>query len=76
MFISICNINTYRTLEHLYSSQRILDLFRSNAENSSSYEKMLREKNLQLPELQFYINNIAGFLVIVELIFSRRKYHQ
>ena len=37
---------------------------------------MLREKNLQLTELQFCINNIATCLGIVDLLSARRQDHQ
>ena len=37
------------------------------SENSSGYEQMLYEKNMQLTELQLYINNIARCLGIVIL---------
>ena len=43
---------------------------------SSGYEKTLRKKNMQLTELQFYINNIARCLDIVDLLSTRRQYHQ
>ena len=37
---------------------------------------MLCKKDLKLTELQLYINNIAGFLVIVFLLSLNRQYHQ
>ena len=37
---------------------------------------MLRKKNIQLIELQFYINNIARCLGIVYILSARIKYHQ
>ena len=48
----------------------------SISDNSSGYEQTLREKNMQLMALQFYINNIPRCLDIVDILYARRKYHQ
>ena len=48
----------------------------SQSGNSSGYEQTLREKNLQLTELQLYTNNIARSLGIVDIFSAVRKYHQ
>ena len=42
----------------------------SNSNNSSGYEKTLCDKNLQITELQLYINNIKKCLGIVDLLSS------
>ena len=44
--------------------------------NSSGYEQTICDNNLQLTELQFYINNVARCLGIVDLLYSRIQYHQ
>ena len=43
----------------------------SLSDNSNGYEKILLENNLQLTELQFYINNIARCLGIVVILSAR-----
>ena len=43
---------------------------------SSSYKRTLREKNLQLADLQLYIKNIARCLGKLDFISVRIKYHQ
>ena len=43
---------------------------------SSGYDQNLREKNLELKELKFYINNITRCLGIVVILSALRKYHQ
>ena len=53
-----------------------LELSQSNSYNSIVHEKMLRKKNMQLPQLQLYINNIARCLGILDLLSAKRKYHQ
>ena len=41
----------------------------------SGYDQTLREKNPQLTELKFYINNIARCIGIVYILSARRQYH-
>ena len=48
----------------------------SLSDNSSGYEQTLLEKNLQLTELKFYINNIGGCLGMVDLLSTRRQDNQ
>ena len=45
-------------------------------ESSNGDEQTLREKNLQLTELQLYINNITRCPGTVVILFARRKDHQ
>ena len=44
--------------------------------NSSGYEQTLYKKNMQLTKLQFYINNIARCLGIVDILSERRQDHK
>ena len=48
----------------------------SLSDNSSGYDETLRENNLQLIELQFYINNIIRCIGIVDILSEERKDHQ
>ena len=48
----------------------------SLSDNSSGYKQMLREKNLQLTELQFYTKNKTRCQFIVALLYSRIQYYQ
>ena len=50
--------------------------WQSSLYNSSGNEKRLRDNNLQLTKLQFYINNITRCIDIVNLISARIQYHQ
>ena len=43
------------------------------SDKSSGYEQTLRKKNLQLTELQLFINNIASFLSILFVLSARRQ---
>ena len=43
----------------------------SQSGNSSGYDQTLREKNMQLTELQFYINNITSCPGIVDLFICK-----
>ena len=45
-------------------------------ENSSGYKQTLREKKLQLTELQFYTNNIARCIGIMDILYTSGKDHQ
>ena len=45
----------------------------SNSYNSSGYEQTLCENNMQLTELQLYINNIARCIGILGLLSAARK---
>ena len=48
----------------------------SLSENWCGYEQILREKNMQLMELQFYINKIARCLGIVDILSASRQDNQ
>ena len=46
------------------------------SEKLSGYEQTIREKNLQLTELQLYINNIARCLCIGFILSARKQDYQ
>ena len=48
----------------------------SLSENSSGYEKKLRDKNLQITELKLYINNTTRCLGKVDILSARKQDHQ
>ena len=50
--------------------------FSTLSDSLSGYEQTFCENNLQLMELQFYINNIARCLGMVVLLSERRQDHQ
>ena len=53
-----------------------MELFQSIQDNSSDYDQMLYDNNMQLMELQFYINNIARCLDIVDLLYIIIQYQK
>ena len=61
-------------MDHLYAPSSI-EIYQSNSDSSSGYEKMLHDKSMQLTELQLYINNIARCLEIVDIISARIHEH-
>ena len=62
---SICKVSWNKPVYYL-----------SLSENSSGYEQTIRNNNMQLMELQFYIKNIARCLGIVDLLSVSRQDHQ
>ena len=53
-----------------------MDLASLTQKKSSVYEQTRVENNMQLTELQIYINNIAGCIGIVGFISEMIQYHQ
>ena len=63
-------------LVHLSSAPSSLYLRQYNWLDPSGNEKNIYEKNLQLSELQLYINNIKRWLDILNLLYARKQYNQ